>query len=126
VTLPFIHRRHGFSFERNLRILLCTQTVVVSNIILTFLTFCYEFCRLFFWERHEPYLCPLSTTPRPYPLVQPNSDPLILLLPSFFEMAFLLCISLGWTRSWLTHETPQSVASSLMLGLDHRKYSRGL
>jgi hypothetical protein len=78
------------------------------------------------WAIFMPSSTPLhSTPPRPYPLVQTNSPPWFSSNPSFFEMAFLLCISLGWARSWLRHEMPQSVASSLMLGLHHRKYSCG-
>ena len=56
-----------------------------------------EFCRLSFWGRHEPYLCPQPTVPLLIHLSNATQNPRFPSYTTFFEM-FLLCISLGWTR----------------------------
>lgn len=56
-----------------------------------------EFCRLSFWGRHEPYLCPQPRVPLLIHLSNATQTPQFPPYTTFFGM-FLLCISLGWTR----------------------------
>lgn len=59
-------------------------------------------------------ICPTQPKPLDSPLT-----------PHFSECFFYASV-LVEHESWLTHEMPQSVASSLMLRLEHREYSLGL